>query len=243
MGGIDLLHIAICDDDPVTCTQLEEIIIVFQNSMRREFEVDVFYSGEELYKYIIKENFYHLIFLGIEFETINGIEIGRKIREERNDNITQIVYVSVKESYAIKLFDIRPLNFLVKPLKKEKIKKVLKTAIMLIDHENQYFEFKMNRTHKRIPFKDIIYLESNRKKVKIVEKDGEYEFYGKLEEAMQQLPGDNFLQIHKSYIVNYSYIVSYQYNYIEMVNKRILPISQHNRKVVGNWLIEQKKEE
>jgi len=243
MGGIDLLHIAICDDDPVTCTQLEEIIIVFQNSMRREFEVDVFYSGEELYKYIIKENFYHLIFLGIEFETINGIEIGRKIREERNDNITQIVYVSVKESYAIKLFDIRPLNFLVKPLKKEKIKKVLKTAIMLIDHENQYFEFKINRTHKRIPFKDIIYLESNRKKVKIVEKDGEYEFYGKLEEAMQQLPGENFLQIHKSYIVNYSYIVSYQYNYIEMVNKRILPISQHKRKVVGNWLIEQKQEE
>lgn len=211
--------------------------------MRRQFEVDVFYSGEELYKYIVKGNFFHLIFLGIEFNNINGIEIGRKIREERNDNITQIVYISVKESYAMKLFDIRPLNFLVKPLKKEKIEMVLKTAIMLIDNENQYFEFMTSRTHIRVPFKDIIYLESNRKKIKIIVKDEEYEFYGKLIDAMKQLPCRNFFQIHKSYIVNYSYIVSYQYDCIEMINKKVLPISQHNRKFVGDWLIEQKKKE
>ncbi|RKD31819.1 LytR/AlgR family response regulator transcription factor [Lacrimispora algidixylanolytica] len=238
-----MLNIAICDNDPVICTQLEENIMVFQDSTRRQFEVDVFYSGEELYKYIVNEKFYHLIFLGIEFDTINGIEIGRGIREERNDNVTQIVYVSVNERYAMRLFDIRPLNFLVKPLRNEKIEMVLKTAIMLIDNENPCFEFKTGRIYIRVPFNEIIYLESNKKKVKIFGIDGVYEFYGKLTDVIKRLPCQAFLQIHKSYIINYTYILSYQYENIEMSNKKVLPISQHNRKDVGNWIIGQKKED
>lgn len=48
-----------------------------------------------------------------------------------DDEITQIVYISGKSEYALELFDINPLNFLVKPLNYEKIEKVINKYLKL----------------------------------------------------------------------------------------------------------------
>lgn len=236
-----MLNIAICDDDMVLCSQLEEILLSLQRT--KQFEIEVFYTGEELLRFISEGSYFDIIFLDIEFRTTSGIEIGKKIRDEINDEMTQIVYISGKESYAMELFEIRPLNFLIKPLQEGQIEQVLKKAMKIIDRSSRFFDYKNGRTLVRVPVKDILYFESSGKRVRIIAQNETHEFYGKLSDISRQLSSNDFVQIHKSYLVNYFHIISYQYERIRLTNKQVLAISQQNRKSVGNWLLNRRKEE
>ncbi len=233
-----MLRIAICDDDNYICSELESILIELSKILPKKIEVEVFYSGESLIQYLSEGVFFDVIFLDIEFQILNGVEVGRKIRDELNNEITQIVYISGKNSYAMELFDIRPLNFLIKPLQKEKIETVVRKAIDLVDKSNHFFEYKTGRKKNKIPIKDILYFESDGKKIKMILQSEMYEFYGKLFGVKQQLGEQDFIPIHKSYLVNYYHVIEYQYDCVKMSNKTMLPISQQHRKFVRDRLLQ-----
>jgi DNA-binding LytR/AlgR family response regulator len=238
-----MLHIAICDDESTICAQIEDILLSLRDTLPVKIEIEVFYSGDDLYRFITSGACIDLLFLDIELNTLNGIEIGKKIREELNNEATQIIYISGKESYALELFEIRPLNFLIKPLQANKIEKSVRKAIEFFEKGNQFFEFKNGRNLIRIPVKNIQYFESNGRKIKVFTQNEVYEFYGKLSEIEQLLCGKDFFQIHKSYLVNYFHVAEYQYESIRLTNKEELAISQQNRKSVGNWLLQRRREE
>lgn len=63
-----------------------------------------------------------------------------------------------------------------------------------------------------------------------------FEFYGRLREVAQRLPED-FIAIHKSYIVNKEYIFRYTYEMVELVNGTILTISPANRKQIRERIL------
>ena len=59
---------------------MEGIILEHQNNFVEEIEVDVFYSGERLADFIQQEHDFDLIFLDIDMEGLNGLDLGRKMR-------------------------------------------------------------------------------------------------------------------------------------------------------------------
>ena len=63
-----------------------------------------------------------MLFLDIELITTDGIQVGKFIREELKNLETTIIYISSKSSYAMQLFQVQPLGFLIKPLEVEKSK-------------------------------------------------------------------------------------------------------------------------
>lgn len=182
-----MFRIAICDDELMICSQIEDIILKISNEISEKIEVEVFYSGEELCEYMLNQSNFDLIFLDIELKLLNGVQVGRKIREEMKNDIVQIVYISGKQGYAMDLFEIRPMNFLVKPLSKEKITQVVKKFIELSRRGNQYFQFNIGKTLYKIPLKDILYFESEMKKIKVITKDSIKECYGKLSDVQQAI--------------------------------------------------------
>ena len=241
MSGEIMLRIAICDDDKELCIQLKSMLNEISENTGEIFEVSAFCSGERLCDLLMRGNRFNLIFLDIELCEINGVEVGKKIREEFNDEITQIVYISSKESYAMELFDIRPLNFLVKPLKIEKIESVLKTAMKVLGSSNQYFEYKVSNVSFNVLISDILYFESSGRKVMVVLKDDVNEYYGKLSEVEGKIKNSDFFFIHKSYLINYNHVIEYTYEYVKMSNNEILGISQNNRKAVREKLLQKKQ--
>jgi len=68
-----------------------------------------------------KEHSFDLIFLDIELKLMSGIEAGRIIRKEMDNQTILIVYISGKENYYKDLFEIRPMSFLQKPIEERKI--------------------------------------------------------------------------------------------------------------------------
>lgn len=236
-----MFRIAVCDDELSVCSNIENIILDFSKESCEKIDVDVYNSGEGLYDLMLNGQYYDLIFLDIELKLLNGIEVGMKIRNALKNEITQIVYISAKQGYAMGLFEIRPLNFLVKPLNKEKIIQCLKKAMDLFARNNQFYEFNIGKTYYKVPFKDIIFFESEGKKVSIITIDGIKQCYGKLSDIEKSVPNRDFLLIHKSYLVNYLYVTEYQYESLRLTNGEELSISQTYRKDIRDKLLSRRK--
>ena len=95
-----------------------------------------------------------------------------------------------------------------------------------------YFAYKIGQTIHETKLNDIIYLESNKRKLTMHLANGNtVVFYGKLKDVyQQQLYNLGFIHIHASYVVNYNYISKAKYNEVVLVDGTTLPISQLRRK-------------
>ncbi len=233
-----MIRIAVVDDDCYLASHVERVLLAYNRISTYDFEIEVFSSGYDLFQYLEEEQNFDLIFLDIEMEGCNGVEIGRILRDEQKDNITQIVYITACDGYERQLFQIRPMNFLEKPLSSNMIVAEVEKYIELFAGMEQLFSFTCQRKNLKIPYKDIIYFRSDDKKIEIYTTDKEYIFYGKLNDISKRLP-HNFIIIHKSYVVNRMYIQKYNYDSVIMTNNDELPISQNYRKDVRK-LISQK---
>ncbi len=233
-----MYRIAIVDDEQAICSQLEKIILEYQKQLTIKMEISVFLSGEELCAALDDGMDIDLLFLDIELYEINGIEVSKKIREQMQNHQMQIVFISAKEKYALDLFAVQPFNFLLKPLKPEVIIKNLDLVLSIAQKQASSFVYKSGPESRKLPLKDIIYLESDNRKVIIHTRNGEDEFYGKLEDIYAKLAPQRFLFIHKSIIVNYNYVAKFSYNDVILLNGKTLPISQSRRPEIRQQVTE-----
>jgi len=232
-----MLMIAVCDDEQKINAELESDLINILANLNIKSEIDVYFSGSELCGKIASGTYYDLIFLDIEFakNEINGVEVGRFIRDTHQNNTVSIVYISWEKKYSMQLFDIRPLNFLIKPLMYEKIEQVVKTFLKISGLRTEVFIYKSGHDTCKVQMKDIVFVESNDRKLILHIIGGrKEEFYGALRDVYeQQLKKFDFLFIHASYVVNYDHVTAIKYSQLFLTdNKTPIPISQNKRNEV-----------
>ena len=242
-----MVRVAICDDDVDLGAELERALIDVFAKLNVKHEIDVLFTGEELCGQMESGAHYDLIFLDIEFakDKINGVEAGRLIRDTYHNNTVSIVYIAWEKKYSMQLFEIRPMNFLVKPLEYDKIENTVRTYLKISGLFSKEFAYKKGHDLFKVQIKDIAYLENSERKVIIHLADGRKEdFYGSLKELYnEQLKTCDFLFIHASYAVNYDYISAVKYNQLFLTGSdRPLPISPNRRNEVReNYLAIMKK--
>jgi len=229
-----MVMVAICDDETKTGADLELTLFDIFGKLSVKCEIEVFFSGEALFKAIESGSHYDLIFLDIEFaeNNMNGVETGRLIRDVQNNYTVSIVYMSRVKSYALDLFDIQPFNFLIKPLNHEKIDEVIRKYMKVSGLWSEDLTYNIGRDTFKAQIKNIIYLESHDRKLRLHLSDGrKEEFYGSIKGVYQeQLKKFDFLFIHTSYIVNYDYITALKFNQVFLADSQTpLPISKHRR--------------
>ena len=111
-----MYYIGICDDEKAVCMQLADMVCAYDKRKNVGIEVCIWNTGEALYQDLMKRRPLDLLFLDIELASMNGIQVGRLIRTELANQEISIAYISAKSSYAIELFKIHPIDFLVKPI-------------------------------------------------------------------------------------------------------------------------------
>ena len=94
-----MFRIAVCDDNDAVCSAIENTIDGFFKTESIHYEIDSFQSGEELLEELNDHVKYDLIYLDIELAQLNGVAVGRYIRENLLDDYTQIAFISAKPSY------------------------------------------------------------------------------------------------------------------------------------------------
>lgn len=232
-----MLKIAICDDDNFICADIEKTLLNYEKTCALKFEISVFYSGEEFIEFLNAGNKFDLVFLDIELGGISGIEVGSKIRNEIEDYISKIVFITAQAGYERELFKVQPMNFLPKPIDEAELIECVELAVKILNKDLKIFEYKVGRDMKKIEVKKILYFESSLKKIKIVMIDGEDYFYGSLNQIREKLP-EYFLSPHGSFLVNYDYIAKITANEIHVTNGTVIPASRRHIKNIQKFQIQ-----
>ena len=201
-----------------------------------------YYSGEKLYADMLRGEAFDLIFLDIELKAMNGVNLGDKIRTELQDEKTHIVYISAKSEYAMELFAVRPLNFLVKPVQERDIINNLEKAMKLSRYYDDYIKFQRGSELYSIAYGEIRYFSTCGRKVEIHTTSKIFDFYGKLDDVQAKTP-PGFIRIHKSYLIHEMYVKKWEYEMVVMNRDEQLSISPRYRKAVREMLMKRWREE
>lgn len=132
-------------------------------------------------------------------------------------------------------FEVRPFQFLVKPVTDKIMEKCFKSVYEDINSEDFYFRYSYQRMNHKVPIKDILYFESNKRKIFIVTEQEILELYGKLNEIEETLKTCkiSFLRVHQSFLVNYKHISGQSYDSVVMDNGQKISISEDRRKTIS----------
>jgi two-component system response regulator LytT len=108
----------------------------------------------------------------------------------------------------------------------------------LLSSRDRVFVFESKQGTFRMKFNDILYFESFDHYFKIETKSGDYEFKSTLAEIMEQISDSRFIQVHRSYIINYDNTSHIKYEEITILNGDVISISRDRRKEVRKIISE-----
>ncbi len=167
----------------------------------------------------IQEHNPDIIFLDVQMPKLNGFEM-----LELLDQKPSVIFTTAFDEYAMKAFEAHALDYLLKPISKERfdiaIQKWMKLAASQqvpvfneVQASNVYEGYqhrivvKDNGRIRIIPAQEIHYIEANDDYVKIVTKDGSFLKKSTLSHIEQSLDPQQFIRVHRSYLVPVSQLM------------------------------------
>lgn len=234
--------VSICEDEIKTCEKMDKLLSDIFNMLNLEVNIDVFYSGEAYIEHLRRGNRYDFSILDIKLVQMNGVDVGKYIREIQGDLRTQIIYISSYTSYAMELFDIQPLDFLIKPIDTEHLLHTIKKGLSYLGNEKDIFVYKKGKEIRNVLYSEILYFRSTGRKIEIFAMDFYDTFYSKLSDIKLNIP-KYFVQVHKSYLVNINMVRWCRYEEMVLLNDMSIPISRPYRKEVREWFLERSNSE
>lgn len=228
-----MLSIAICDDDIQTTGRMEMLIEKIAKQNFTDTDIEVFWNGKSLADAVVAGERFDIIYLDIEMDKEDGISAAKRIRTY--DKNVLIIYVTSHENHMKESFAVRPFRFLIKPVSEEQMENCFKAAYEDINSEDFYFRYSYQRINHKVPIRDILYFESNRRKVFIITEEETFELYGKLNEIEDSLKACkvSFLRVHQSFLVNYKHVKGQAYDFVIMDNGKKISISEDRRKMIS----------
>lgn len=226
-----MISIAVCDDERAICDYLRASVTDILAEADLDGKVTIFNDGLPLCRaYEEGAADFDLIFLDVTMKNCDGFTAAKRIREfDRN---VMIVFVTASAEYVFSGYEVRAFRYLLKPELKNGFAGVFKDCLRELTKADEVrFSFQVGGETKSVPARDILYFESDRRKVSIHCMGGrEFSFYGKLDEVEQTLKKHDFVRCHQSFLVNALKIVGIKQNEMELVSGDVLPVSKHRAK-------------
>ncbi|MBX2827538.1 MAG: LytTR family DNA-binding domain-containing protein [Flavobacteriaceae bacterium] len=156
-----------------------------------------------------------LIFLDIEMPLVSGIDFLKSLR-----NPPQVIFTTAYRHYAIESYELDVVDYLLKPISFPRFFKavtklknqVTGTGAMAPRQEpalvHDHIYVNANKKFIKIRFQDIQYVESVKDYVRIHTAEQRIMTKESLSQFEQKLP-KGFLRIHRSFIVNLSYVTAF----------------------------------
>ena len=231
-----MIRIAVCEDSIPVQAQIEDHI----SEMLTDCPVEVFSSGEELLSFLSREKRrFSLYLMDISLPGISGIETAAAIRER--DPYALIIYITDYKEYVYEVFETLPYRFITKPIDKDIFHKAISDAVNYITDRGELFHFHVDRVQYQIPFQEIIYFESNLRRVTLHTGKEAFSFYGRLRDLSEHLNPMLFVRTHASYLVNMEFIRSIRDAEILLSTGEHIPVSRKYRPSVRDKHLEYMK--
>lgn len=185
----------------------------------------------------VTENSVDLIWLDVEMPGLSGFGL-----IEQLPTMPYIVLTTSKTEYAFEAFQHQVTDYLKKPVTRPRfnlaVEKVLelnsRTKASPTASDRKEIYVKTEGRYIRLPFDAIAYVENTGDYVKIVTSSHTHIVYATMK-YMEEKLGQQFLRVHRSYIVHLDKIVDIEDNTL-VVNQKVIPISRANKPELMNRL-------
>jgi two-component system, LytTR family, response regulator len=190
---------------------------------------------------IIKKERPDVVFLDIQMDEMNGIEVMKRIGD-----ITRVVFCTAYSEFAVTSYEMDAVDYLMKPIDFNRFVKSVQRVTDLIAHQpssfteplvNDYIFIKAGQRGKmlKIDFDDIDYVEAMNNYIAFHRGNQKTLAYLTMKELEERLPGNEFMRVHKSYIVALGQISSMENNELILKkNSGRIPIGANYREAFMN---------
>lgn len=166
-----------------------------------------------------------LIFLDIKMPDISGIEFFNSLSRK-----PLVIFTTAYTEHAVTSFELDAVDYLLKPFSLARFVKGCNKAFELYNYRNaaepaDYLFVKTGYEQIKVLYDDILYLEAAGNYVTFALKNGNLLSRSTFSEAIDLLPADKFVRVHRSYIVAVSKIDKVERHQIT-INKLQIPVSE-----------------
>jgi DNA-binding LytR/AlgR family response regulator len=172
-----------------------------------------------------------LLLLDIQMPYLTGFDLVKTLPQN-----TMVIFTTARHDYAVQAYELDVLDYLVKPIARERFEKAIQKAIEYRQYRKVWNEqksaarnFLMIKSDYRIIkvlFEDIEYIEGLSEYVKIYSSEKTHTTLAALKSLEGELPADKFIRVHKSYIVALSAIDQFNSRNIQLRNGKELPVGR-----------------
>ena len=161
-----------------------------------------------------------VVLLDIAMPDMSGIEVARHLAQSQTP--PSIIFVTAFDEHALKAFEVQAIDYLLKPVRADRLLAALQRARRVLPHEARYDALARSLGAARsqlsvsergrlvlIPVDDIVYLRAELKYVTIRTVAREYLTEESLT-ALESEFGDRFVRIHRNSLVARRYIAGFQ---------------------------------
>lgn len=166
-----------------------------------------------------------IIFADINFQDGGADGIGFAKRANSVNPDCCVIFVTSFVEYCSDVYETEHAYFLRKPLTDGDLERALKKAAGILGAKKRRLYLTVGGETVCLRPESVLYFESNYRKVTAFTDDGSMVFYSKLAQVAEQTDTD-FVQCHKSFIVNLSRASSMEKERFIMDNGDIVPISR-----------------
>ena len=223
------MKIAICEDEKIFSDKLLDLLNSYFQKHNQILEISVFTDGIPLideYKCGIK---YDLIFLDIQLEISDGVNVAAQLREF--DKEAAIIFVTGLENRAVEGYAVSAFDYIIKSSLDDRLSDVL-DRFMQVNKAKFLTVTTLNGETEIILCNDILYIESDGRGTAISTMNSIIRTSLSVNKVYQLLPQDNFVEIHKSVFVMVTKIKRIGSDNVLMCNEKLLPLSRRKRKQV-----------
>ncbi|WP_034891372.1 LytR/AlgR family response regulator transcription factor [Gillisia sp. Hel_I_29] len=232
----DKIRCLLVDDEPMAI----DILKTHLSKIKKVNIVGTCNNATEAFNLISIEQI-DLIFLDINMPGISGISFAKTI----NSSI-KIIFTTAYREYAVDGFDLHAVDYLLKPISYERLLDAItnysnvhqKSSSQILENEEalRFIFIRVDRRMVKIIFEDILCIESLSDYLKIHLQNKEVLVVREtITNISEKLPSQEFLRIHRSFIINTSKIDSYNNEEI-LIEGRSLPLSRSYKEQVLNYL-------
>lgn len=221
----------IVDDNDIARTTLAHLAKQIPNLVI----VNEYNNAIEAYHHL-QNNPVDLIFLDIEMPEMTGIELTRNLVSK--DVI--IIFTSSKKEYALEAFELNIADYLLKPFTPARFLQAVSKAQIILDSKKEHVQFdkeefifvRDSNITRRLSLNDIFYAEAMGDYVKFYTSEKMFAIHGTMKAAEERLLKNNFIRVHRSYIVAVGKIDTLQDGGV-VINGKFIPVADAYRKTLN----------
>ncbi|WHH60765.1 LytTR family DNA-binding domain-containing protein [Petroclostridium sp. X23] len=229
------MKIALCDDNKQELLHINRLLDEYSSNSLSEDQMKVssFTSSIALLAQLESGKHFDIFLLDVIMPGLNGIELATEIRNR--DQVSKIIFLTTSPEFAVESYAVDAINYLLKPLQKDKFFSVLEKAFRDIRSDlQQYLIVKAQGNLSKVFFRELIYLEVIGRSLYLHQKGGivieSNSAFSQVEAVL--LKDKRFLKTHRSYIVNLDYIKNLSKDGLTTTSNLSIPVSRNAFKEV-----------